>query len=50
MEAQTSDEIQLTEIYENRTVVFDDMLLSKQASEIDLIFTRGRHSILDILF
>ena len=29
MKAQTSDEIEPLEHYENRTVVFDDMLLSK---------------------
>ena len=33
---QTSDEIQLLENYENSTVVFDDMFLSKQGSYIDL--------------
>ena len=43
IKAQTSDEIQTLEQYENSTVVFDDMLLSKQESNIDLLFTRGRH-------
>ena len=38
IEAQPSDEIQLLENYENSTV-FDDMLVSKQASNIDLFFT-----------
>ena len=46
--AQTSDEIQPLENYESSTVVFDDMLLSKQESNIDLFFTRGRHSNIDI--
>ena len=32
------DEIQQSENYENSTVVFDDMLLSKQESNIDLFF------------
>ena len=41
--AQTSDEIQPLEIFENSTVVFDDMLLAKQESHIDLFFTRGHH-------
>ena len=39
IKAQTSDEIQPLENYENSTVVFDDMLLSKQQSNIDLFFT-----------
>ena len=46
IKAQASDEIQALENYENSTVVFDDMLLSKQESNIDLFFTGGRHSIL----
>ena len=29
---------------------FDDMLLSKQESNIDLFFTRGRHSNIDIYY
>ena len=45
--AQTSDEIQPLEHYENSPVVFDDMLLSKQESNIDLFFTRGRHKNID---
>ena len=43
IKAQTSDQIQPSEIHENSIVVFDDMLLSKQGSNIDLNFTRGRH-------
>ena len=43
IKAQTSDEIQPLEKYGNSTVVSDDMLLSKQESNIDLFFTRGRH-------
>ena len=35
-QAQIIDESQPIESYENSTVVFDDMLLSKQASNIDL--------------
>ena len=49
IKTQTSDEIQPLENYENSTVVFDYMLLSKQESNIDLFFTRGRHSNIDIL-
>ena len=48
--AQTSDEIQPLENYENSVVVFDDMLLSKQSSDIDLFFTRGRHHLIDIYY
>ena len=50
IKAQTSDEIQPLENYENTTVVFDDMLLSKQESNIDLFFTRGRHNNIDIYY
>ena len=35
IKAQTSDEIQPLNEYENSVVVFDDMLLSKQGSNID---------------
>ena len=48
--AQTSNEIQPLENYENSVVVFDDMLLSKQESNIDLFFTRGRHNNIDIFY
>ena len=48
IKAQTSDEIQPLENYENSTVVRDDMLLSKQESKIDLFFTRGRHAKIEI--
>ena len=48
VKAQTSDEIQPLETYANSTVIFVDMLLSKQASNVDLFFTRGRHSNIDI--
>ena len=50
IKAQTSDEIQPLDHYENSTVVFDDMLLSKQESNIDLFFTRGRHNNIDIFY
>ena len=40
IKAQTSVEIQPLEKYENSTVVFNDMLLSKQESQLDLFFTR----------
>ena len=50
IKAQTSDEIKPLENYENSNVVFDDMLLSKQESNIDLFFTRGRHNNIDIYY
>ena len=50
IKAQTSDEIQQLENYESSTVVFHDMLLSKQESNIDLFFTRGRHDNIDIYY
>ena len=50
IKAQTSDEIQPINEYENSVVVFDDMLLSKQESNIDLFLTRGRYNNIDIYF
>ena len=47
IKAQTSDETESLENYENSTVDFDDMLLSKQENNIDLFFTRGRHNNID---
>ena len=38
------------ENFENSTVVFGDMLLSKQKNNIDLFFTRGRHQNYDIYY
>ena len=49
IEAQTSNQIEPLESYEKDTVVLDDMLLSKQESNLDMLFTRGRHSNIDIL-
>ena len=48
IKAQTSEEIEPLVNYENNTVVFDDMLLSKQESYCSLFFTPGRHNIFDI--
>ena len=48
IKAQTSAEVQPLENYENRIVVFDKMLLSKQENNIDLFLTRGRHQNNDI--
>ena len=44
IKAQTSDENQTLENYEYSTVVFDDMLLSKQIRKVDLFFAKERHS------
>ena len=48
IQARTLDEILPLEVYENSTLVFDDMLLSKQESNIDLFSSRGRHNNIDI--
>ena len=48
IKAQTSDEIQPLEHYENSIAVFDDMLVLKQESNIDLFFTGGCHNSIDI--
>ena len=48
--AQPSDELQTLNEYKNNTVVFDDMLLSKQESIISLFFTRRRHNNTDIYY
>ena len=50
IKAQASSEIEPFENYEKSTVVFDDMLLSKQESNIDMFFTRGRHNIIDTYY
>ena len=50
IKAQTSDEIEPIENYENSTIVLDDMLLSKQEINLDLFLTRGRHSTIDIYY
>ena len=50
IKAQISDEIQPLNEYENSTVVFDDMLLSKQESNFELFFNRGRHKNIDIYY
>ena len=47
IKAQISDKIQSLENYEISTVVFDNILLSKPASNIDS-FTRRRHIFIDI--
>ena len=41
IKSQTSDEIQPLNEYEKSVVIFDDMLLSKQESNIDLFYKRS---------
>ena len=48
IKVQTSEEVKPLKNYQNSTVIVDDMLLSKQKSNIDLFFTRGRHSNIGI--
>ena len=48
--AQTSDEFQPLENYENSTVVLDDRLPSIKESNTDLFFTLGQHSNIDIYY
>ena len=50
IKAQISDEIEPSEIYENSSVVFHDMLLSKQENNIDLFFTRGRQNNINLYY
>ena len=50
IKAQTSDKIQPLNEYANSTVVFDDMFLSKQESNNNLFFTRGRYQNIDIYY
>ena len=48
--AQISDQIEPLENYETSTVVFGDMLLSKQESNFDMFFTRGCHKHIGIYY
>ena len=50
IEAQTSEEFQQLESFENRNVDFDDMLVSNQESIMVLFFTRGCHNIIGIYY
>ena len=50
IKAQTSDETIPLENYEKRSVVFDDLLLSKEANNNDLFFTRRRLNNIDIYY
>ena len=48
--AQTSEEFQPLEKYENSINVCDDMLLWKQAGQIHLFFTTGHQNKIDIYY
>ena len=50
IKAQTSEEFQPLDNCENSFVVFDDTLLSKQESNIDLFITRGLHNNIDFYY
>ena len=43
-------EIKPLECYRNKTVVFDDMLCSKRARDIDQFFTRSRHDNINVYY
>ena len=45
-----STEIEILNFYENSSVVFDDMLGTKQARDIDQFFCRGRHNNINIYY
>ena len=45
---KTSNEVKPINKYKGSVVIFDDMLGAKNSSQIDEIFTRGRHEDLDV--
>ena len=45
-----NSEIKTLERYRNKTVIFDDMLCSKQARDIDQFFTRSRHNNINVYY
>ena len=47
---KTSNEIKPINKYKGSVVIFDDMLGAKNSSQIDEIFTRGRHEDLDVYY
>ena len=47
---KTSNEIKPINKYKGSVVIFDDMLGSKNSSQIDEFFTRGRHEDLDVYY
>ena len=47
---KTKNEIKTKNKYKGSVVVFDDMLGAKNSSQLDDIFTRGRHEDLDVYY
>ena len=47
---KTSNEIKPINKYKGSVVIFDDMLGSKNSSQIDEFFTRGRHEDSDVYY
>ena len=47
---KTSNEIKPINKYKGSVVIFDDMLGARNSSQIDEIFTRGRHEDLDVQY
>ena len=47
---KTSNEIKPINKYKGSVVIFDDMLGAKNSSQIDEVFTRGRHEDLDVYY
>ena len=47
---KTSTEIKPINKYKGSVVIFDDMLGAKNSSQIDELFTRGRHEDLDVYY
>ena len=47
---KTSNEIKPINKYKGSVVIFDDMLGSKNSSQIDEFFTRGRHENIDVYY
>ena len=47
---RTSNEIKPINKYKGSVVIFDDMLGARNCSQIDEVFTRGRHEDLDVYY
>ena len=47
---KTSNEIRPVNEYKGSVVIFDDMLGTQNSSQIDEVFTRGRHEKLDVYY
>ena len=47
---KTSTEIKPIDKYKGSVKIFDDMLGARNCSQIDEIFTRGRHESLDVFY